>query len=183
MDNRLFPLFLLYLVIGKQYNYSYAKSLVGHNIRYSKEKEFPFIASIKYKSTTPNPQEDHICSAVLATRKHAITAEHCMVENLNDILFVTGSNNLSKGKAYKIVAWISYNQWATKNNVHLEYSDNDISIITLEHSIKSSKIKPAILSTTNIKDLYGFEVATAGWGISNDGNVSDKMETLHIHLH
>jgi hypothetical protein len=54
-----------------------------------------------------------------------------MCRNLSNVVFMVGSNTLNQGKMYKIADWISYNKWASDNQVELEYDDNDISAITV----------------------------------------------------
>jgi secreted trypsin-like serine protease len=111
--------------------------MVGVNVKEAKPREFPFIVSfMRINTANPRPSSDHICTASLITRSHVLLAEHCTNNKVrNETMILAGSNNLNYGRVYRILWWITFNEWAQHRYIHLQNHMNDISIIKVNYCL------------------------------------------------
>jgi hypothetical protein len=111
--------------------------MIGANIFDAQENEFDFVVSLMKKGIlTSNPVMDHICTGTLITRKDIVTAEHCIRgRDISRTEIMLGSVDLKKCFTYYILWWITYEEWAEIEKIHLEFILNDIAVIRVIESL------------------------------------------------
>jgi hypothetical protein len=116
---------------GNKYNLALPNPMIGENVRFAREKEFPFVVSIKRMNSDNDLSEDgHICTGVLVSNQNVLTIHHCfeyMQNYVTEILI--GRSNLMKCHKYFVSWWLSYNDWASSRNIIPQFKTNDITMI------------------------------------------------------
>jgi secreted trypsin-like serine protease len=132
---------MLYYCSDNQCNFVSVRALIGHNVQLAEVDEFPYIVGImKIPKKGPQLLKHHICTGTLISLQDVLTAEHCIF-NLYpmNIQIVSGSIDLWNGKACFPLWWMTYNQWASNNNIKPEYPSNDLAILKV--NVKAQILK------------------------------------------
>ncbi|KAJ8676285.1 hypothetical protein QAD02_012072 [Eretmocerus hayati] len=163
-------------------DFSKPEPLQGVNVLKAKDYEFPSIVSIRYKNYGLNEYLGHICTGVAITRRHVLTAAHCVLPltDLTEVQVSAGSASLRQASNYNIRSTITYNRWIFRRETSLEQYDHDVAVITLSTELDDKKIKPARLSVKPTESNYGSKVVVAGWGTLVDGTTPEIMRKANL---
>ncbi|XP_011501519.1 PREDICTED: trypsin delta/gamma-like [Ceratosolen solmsi marchali] len=183
MNLKIYPFINQYVILSNFYGFLIASPIIGSNVRQANSDEFPSIVSLMdIREGIEDVEELHFCTGALLTNTHVLTAAHCLEDTLkNETQIVIGSRDLRCGQIFYPLWWVDYNQWAVFQNVQLRFRVNDIAIIKLSQCVPNN-ITPLPLSTAKNIYLYGLNVVAAGWGISNNGEVTRIMETVNLRI-
>lgn len=90
--------------------------------------EFAYVASLQYY-----PDAENFCTGSLITRKHVITAAHCIVdERPEDVRIAFEAVSLEAVVPTFIVAsWLTYDDWADRLGIQKDPGAHDIAIVTV----------------------------------------------------
>lgn len=111
------------------------EAIQGVNVKDANENEFPFAVALSLVNNGTNPIPPTVrvfCSGSLITRKHVLTAEHCIIKkHVNEVEILVGSVNLNLCKAYDPKKFMTYQQWKYKVSNKFPLYYHDVAVITV----------------------------------------------------
>lgn len=131
-------------------NVCIANPILTERLTPASKNAFPFIVSIHRKEVTgivwKSTTFRHYCGGSLITKKLIITSAHCFygkttfewinypkmmneIPSPDDFKVFLGSNDMQRGREYKIKSWLTYDNWASKNKKSSTHTINDIAIV------------------------------------------------------
>ncbi|GLV32012.1 uncharacterized protein CBL_07771 [Carabus blaptoides fortunei] len=132
----------------------------------AKPHEFPWIAGIKMDG-------NYICGASLITRKHVLTAAHCITgSDVRKMKIILADHDRNAPGRHSVIVERRVRNARMHNAFEARTYNNDIAILELDHAVDfDAKIQPACLplnANTNYTSRSGI---IAGWG-----RVEEKKE-------
>ncbi|KAI4457442.1 tryptase-related [Holotrichia oblita] len=136
----------------------------------SQAHEFPWLVGL-YKGG------EFYCGATLITKKHVLTAAHCVKGfDMHSIRVVLADHDrespdrLSTIQVRNLVDMIPHKRFDSKT------FNNDIALLELDQPVDfDDRIQPLCLPQTAYKDYTGVQAVVAGWG-----KVGEKLDTSRI---
>ena len=105
--------------------------MTGPGVRQVHGNEFPFVVSIGVISDR-DAELNHICTGSLISRRHILTASHCMEDlKLGLVQVSIGSSDLRAAEKFQVNWWITYDNWLEDNGIPDDLRLSDIAIITV----------------------------------------------------
>ncbi|XP_011049282.1 PREDICTED: chymotrypsin-1-like [Acromyrmex echinatior] len=136
------------------------------------EGQFPYQASLRLNN-------NHFCGGSVISKRHILTAAHCMSGLDNAVITVVlGTNTLDKGGDQ----YFSIKKW-----VHPYYNSiliwHDIALIKVNKDIVfGDKVKPIALSTKNF-DKSDYPATLSGWGTTNyPGKTPNDLQYIQLRV-
>ncbi|MFD2178474.1 S1 family serine peptidase [Veronia pacifica] len=173
-----FSFLILILISGTVQSNADVRVIGGKDA--DKEK-YPFIAHL----STPEYSSEPFCGATYIGGKKVLTAAHCVVaadydDTFLEVLMITiGDYDVTKKETEK--------QFSVERIViHPGYDSqtlaNDIAIIFLEK--EPVGIDEASLPKMNMKNVFNSKtvLTVAGWGVTDEGNVSDILQEVDVNF-
>ncbi|KAJ8664627.1 hypothetical protein QAD02_006289 [Eretmocerus hayati] len=181
MDFLTTDLLILLISLTHRLHILKANPIVGFEVHQVRKGELPFVVSILEKSSNADSEEEHIGGGTLISKKHVLTAAHCL-ENLalDQISILAGSPNLSACKAprFKPASIMNYSSWAEICGIEPRVV-NDIAVIELD--VDDTGIpSTSLIGKTNNEDFVGVRATFAGWGVANDGKYPKIMQKVTL---
>jgi secreted trypsin-like serine protease len=106
------------------------EALIGENVRSAAENEFPFIVAIAKYSIEHNSKVRYTCAGSLLSTTDVLTSEHCLMsKEISGIYVYAGSSYLDCTTRHYSLWWLTFDQWAIKNNYEIIHTFNDIAIV------------------------------------------------------
>jgi secreted trypsin-like serine protease len=107
------------------------EALIGRSVREVEEGEFPNVVCIARYSIHPNLLQYNIkCTGTLVSRDHILTSDHCFQNmGLRSLYVLVGSRDLRQTTRHYIYWWLTFNNWASTQDMEIEFDTNDIAII------------------------------------------------------
>ncbi|XP_031334319.1 vitamin K-dependent protein C-like isoform X2 [Photinus pyralis] len=142
--------------------------VVGGNV--TKENEFPWLAGMAKNG------EFH-CGGTLITRKHVLTAAHC-VDGINyrTISIAFGDHDRKDKERFSKIQVRKIKKVVPHKLFDRSTYNNDIAILELDHPLHfDSKIQPACLPHSAVTDYSGKWAIVAGWGKTGEKQESSTI--------
>lgn len=122
----------------------------------ARQGQFPFVASVR------TPQNQHLCGGVIISRRHILTAGHCVqrtMENPNLVVYV-GAHTRTDGTPYRLSHAIRHPGFTPQVAI------NDISILITANQIAFNRFVAAVpaLPPTDLNDAASYTAFVAGLG-------------------
>ncbi|XP_058793633.1 seminase-like isoform X1 [Phymastichus coffea] len=166
-------------ILGLLFHFSISEPLRGANVIAVKEGEFPFAAAMIKKTDSSNAEQEEICTGVLISARHVLTAAHCFEElQPNDTQVVLGSVDLTIGTRYNVSKWITYDEWEEIEGVRNSSHEKDVAIIVLSENVDKKIAKPAELSKKTRPKICLRNLTVLGWGQTNPDS-NERPRYLH----
>ncbi|XP_076173331.1 trypsin 3A1-like, partial [Ptiloglossa arizonensis] len=146
--------------------------IVGGNV--ASVYEYPWMVSMSKQGT-------FYCAGSLITRKHVLTAAHCMegfdTKSMKLVLADNSRPNLDKHAIVRRVKSVTIHE-----NFHTYTFNNDIAIIEMDQPVDVNGIvRTACLPEDKAIDYTGATATVVGWGRTGEEQpVSDKLRKVNL---
>lgn len=135
----------------------------------ARQGQFPFVASVR------TPQNQHLCGGVIISRRHILTAGHCVqrtMENPNLVAYA-GAHTRTDGTPYKLSHAIRH------PGFHPQVAINDISLLITANQIVFNQLVAAVpaLPPTDLNDAVSYTGFVAGLGfvrVCKEGRLAQR---------
>ncbi|XP_019558122.2 polyserase-2-like [Aedes albopictus] len=149
--------------------------------------QWPWHAAIYHRIDRRNsPNGTYKCGATLIDQQHVLTAAHCVVsvsgQSLNPQQLAV---HLGKHELYKFDGQLQIVN-VSEVHIHEEYSPNrhDVALLVLDEEVRYSEyVVPICLEPVpggRADDLVGQLGWVAGWGINENGTLSEVLKTTQM---
>ncbi|CAG9769374.1 unnamed protein product [Ceutorhynchus assimilis] len=148
--------------------------VVGGNI--TRSHEFPWIAGLSHGG-------EYHCGAALISRRHLITAAHCVHGFDKRSLMVTlGDHDRASSNRFSNIDVRGIRSVKKHEHFDIATYNNDIAILEMDIPVGfNDKINPVCLPNDDIIDYTGRIGVVAGWGRINErGDTSDVLRKISV---
>uniref|UniRef100_R4FI10 SP1-Abd-1 n=1 Tax=Abdopus aculeatus TaxID=515833 RepID=R4FI10_ABDAC len=140
----------------------------------SRHCEFPHMVFISISLV----DGESFCGATLISKKHVLTAAHCIEKNVKGITAHFGSTN--KGNAtvkIPVRQWVKHPDYVKRHTI-----DNDIAVLELRSPVPTGRcIQP--IDVPKKGDTFNKRCVTAGWGkTAENGIYPNQMRRTNIDI-
>lgn len=155
--------------------------------------EYPWLVAIEYKDKQTN-KLDIKCGGSLISKKHVVTAAHCIMNEYTIARAWLGDWKLSSNPDCQYVLGVKIcNEKVQKINIvhsiyHPKYDDEeikyDIGVLFLEREARFNNfVKPICLPSSKLKNLpKSTMLYSTGWGVTEKGTTSDIKLKVELPL-
>ncbi|KAJ8679942.1 hypothetical protein QAD02_015729 [Eretmocerus hayati] len=169
-----------------QKNFINTEPLRGNAVLPVDEYEYRYVAHIAYKDKKSDTKLIYTCSGIVITKKHVLTAAHCLLETKAEVdktRVLVGSSNLLRCTPYTPKSWttyIDYKEQITNGAKKLSMrADTDLASIELSHEIDES-IKPATIALRPVEKVEGGFAEIVGWGLLDDNVLNKQLNRAFV---
>jgi trypsin len=144
------------------------------------------MASIGHLNVTDpaNPEWVHRCGASIVTKKHLLTAAHCLnsANPLQVLLGVNGLWNHKYGTILDVVEENGHPRYVKNRSYHF-----DVAVLTVNETIQNGpNINPVCMSKTpvdNVNQLAGKLTTLTGWGGTSQKHLETSFGLMQVQLY
>lgn len=154
------------------------KNILSINGRPTKEGQFPWIVPLFDRRG--NRKLEYFCGSSLVSRKHLLTAAHCVVnKGPASILAIPGMHNIEDvfdpNAEHAAIQTVIVHPDYFEHDGERSSLDADIAILTLKtYLIFSERIRPVCLwqGSDDLREVINHRGLVAGWGITEAGSTA-----------
>ncbi|CAG0879440.1 unnamed protein product [Darwinula stevensoni] len=127
------------------------------------------------------PQDKTWCGGALVSRKHVLTAAHCIISwQLSDFKIKLGEHNLKEpetpdSESFRITSWVKHESFNSGTY------ENDVAVLTLDREVNLDSHKwPICIHDDEQENLENVLGITMGWGSETSSSIITTIIIIKV---